>query len=150
MGELTARDDSGGSGRLAGGVGGATNGGGLFHHLHDGHGGHPVFGDEQLDGIDTRADGDSGNTGSVFVRASADGKVGMGAAGGILLRADVLGNAQFQALGIGTHSSRHQRGRNLLPEPGQECGAGQATILRAWRDAGGGSGCAICPLRFLH
>ena len=33
---------------VAGGARGIADGGGLFHHLHDGHGRDPVLGDEQL------------------------------------------------------------------------------------------------------
>ena len=150
MGEPATRDVGGGCGGLAGGVGCAADGGGLFHHLHDGHGCDPVLADEQLDGFDARADGDSGDTGGVLVRTCAGSQVGMGVVGGILLCAGVLGGAQPQALGAGADSGGHQRGRDFLPEPGQKRGAGQAAILRAGGNAGSGSGSVVCTLRFVH
>ncbi len=65
--------------------------------------------------------------------------MGVGTDGGRVLRDGVLGGAKPETLCAWPCSGRHQRGRNLLPEPWQECGTRQAPIFRARGDA---SGCA--------
>lgn len=101
IGEFAAGDGGGGIGRVAGGGRGVTDGGGLLHSLHDGHGRDPLFGDEQLDGTDTRAAGHPGGPRGDDFWPSAHGQVGVGVTRGAVYSAVfwVARNLKQSALG---------------------------------------------------